>query len=124
MRTDTPGSYASMSEALQYVLAEQCRLVGEDPTTVDFRQQGWFYGRSWNEVTELEFTRWLADRLYKDKTLRNSLLEHPRKDRRHCSQAAQEWVFNFGWRRSDYGLPTYKPETLKPLESVQTTRKE
>lgn len=61
----------------------------------------------------MDFQKWFADCLMSSRVMREQLMEHPRADQKTCMRVASEFIWNYGWRRSDYGLPHYKPEELK-----------
>lgn len=87
-----------MTEHLMIVLKKMYEMVGATPDGVDFKSSGWYLQHEWDKATELEFTKWLTEYLYANKAARVELLSWPIKNKRLCKQAAEWFVFQYGFK--------------------------
>ncbi len=85
------------NKGLQYLLQHQCDMVGADPEKIDFKSDNWYSQWTWTREEEEQFESWMLDELMKHKWLRDSIMEHPRKDKKHAKKCVQAWIFQYGW---------------------------
>ena len=116
VQTDKLTTWERLSPGCQHVLKEMCERVGiGDPTTIDYKADRWYMAHDWTEEDELRFVNWLATELMGHAWLRQDLMEHPRREKRHCRATAEEFLFNYGWRRSEppEGQPSWAPQYMR-----------
>ena len=75
-----------------------CSRVDTDPAKIDFKADTWYMEHEWDAGQEKAFTKWLADYLFTNREARGEMLEHNRKNKNHCTKAATEFVWNYGWK--------------------------
>ena len=115
-RTEKATPWDRLSPGIQHVLRQQCRMVSVwDPTAIDYKADRWYMAHDWTEEQELRFVDWLCHDLMQHAWLRNDLMESPRRDKRHCHATAEEFLFNYGWRRheSPEGAPSWAPQYMR-----------
>ena len=61
------------------------------------KQPEWYMLFSWTEKEQEKFIDWLTDYLYKSKEARQEIMVFPRRNKKTCREAAQWFVFNYGW---------------------------
>lgn len=88
----------NFDENLEYILKEMCSRVGRNYDDVDFNDDTWYLTSSWTKKDQDSFTKWLTNYLYNNKEAREALLRFPLKDKNRIENAANEFVFNYGWK--------------------------
>jgi len=83
---------------LTVILKEMCGRVGADFENMDFKKENWFHDYSWTEAEQSGFRDWLTHYLLNNKEARMELLSFHTKDKKRCRKAAEEWVWNYGWK--------------------------
>ena len=81
-----------------FILEQMCMKVNANPDNIDFGKQDWFHSFEWYEEQEEEFIEWLADYLYNNKEARKELLRFPSRSKKVMRRAAEQFVFNYGWK--------------------------
>jgi len=83
---------------LQIILKQMCDAVGADSAKIDFGATRWYMEHEWDAGQEAVFTKWLADYLFANREARGEMLEHNWKNKKHCTKAAEHFVWNHGWK--------------------------
>jgi len=89
---------SEFTEHLQVALRKMCNMVGADPDKIDFKSHNWFWQYTWTKEQEQEFIQWFADYLYNNTKARQELLHANRKNKKYCRKAAEQFVWNYGWK--------------------------
>ena len=90
-----------MGKHMINILREMCSRVGfcvPDGALSYFKQPTWYHDYEWTQIQEDEFVKWMADYLFSNKEARGEILEFPRRDKKTCKKAAEEFVWNYGWK--------------------------
>jgi hypothetical protein len=70
--------------------------------TEDFcKTPNWFMKYSWTREQEDTFRKWLIEYLYQDIEARKELMSYAYKNKKSCERAANEFLFNYGWKYRD-----------------------
>ncbi len=85
------------NKGLQCILQHQCDVVGVDPEKIDFKSDNWYSQWTWTREEEEQFESWMLDELMEHKWLREFIMEHPRKDKKHAKKCVQAWIFQYRW---------------------------
>ena len=86
---------------LTTILKEMCHRVGAKSNKIDFKKEGWFCKYTWTEKEQDDFTDWLTKYLYNNHKARIDLMTITSKIKRYCKEAADMFVFNYGWKLKD-----------------------
>jgi len=83
---------------LDIILEEMFKRVGAiyDPAKVHI--DGWYNEHEWTKTEEDNFINWLAELLYSNKDARNKIMAFKSKNKKRCKDAANWFVFNYGWK--------------------------
>ena len=86
-------------EWIEHILTHQCEAIGLPRDAIQPYNKGeaWYSDYSWTKECEDGFIDWLANEFYVNNELRNKLVFSPRKNKRDCRKAAEQWVWNYGW---------------------------
>ena len=84
----------------------QCLMVGAPYRKIDFKADCWFMGYEWTKKRSLQFVRLVELYLILSKGARIEIMDmsHPSRwewVRDRCRAAAEEWVWQYGWRDTE-----------------------
>ena len=80
------------------ILKRMCSIVGANYDEIDFSIPGWYTKYEWTKEQEQDFIDWLTEYLYSNTKARRSLMTISRKNKKLARQAAEQFVFMFGWK--------------------------
>lgn len=83
---------------IRNILHEMCNRVNADYGSIDFKAPTWYHEYEWTQEQEDDFVKWMTDYLFNNKEARFEILAFPRKDKKYCKKAAEEFVWNYGWK--------------------------
>ena len=83
------------------ILREMCRRVAVRYYDVDFKTGDWYLKRTWSEKEMNDFIEWMSDYLYRTSGARTELMTHAYADQLGTHKAAEEFVWNHGWKQKD-----------------------
>lgn len=90
-----------MATYLTEILTKMCESVGADIDKIDFKKPMWFTEYTWSKEAEGSFLNWLTDYFYDNKKARIELLKNHSRNKQFCRKAAEQFVFNYGWKYND-----------------------
>jgi hypothetical protein len=83
---------------LTIILKELCNWVSADYESMNFKEDNWYMKYEWELEKEKSFKKWLADYFYNSQEARREMLTFPRKNKKRCSDSADWFVFQYGWK--------------------------
>ena len=86
---------------LKIILSEMCKRVNVNYDDINFKDDNWFMEHSWNETEEKDFEKWLNDYFYNNTEARKEMLSANIKRRKYTKKAANEFVWNYGWKSKE-----------------------
>jgi hypothetical protein len=86
---------------LETIIANMCRVVGADYTSIDTSGEQWYTRYSWDKQTEDRFKNWLADYIHKIPSAQRELYNRSYMRKKDCVDAANMFIFNYGWKNED-----------------------
>lgn len=89
------------SDSLIEILKKQCSYVGANYDDIDFSEDLWFMEFQWSHEQEANFINWMGDYLYNNTQARKDIMAYPRKRKKMCRGAAENFAFNYGWKYND-----------------------
>ena len=87
-----------MNETLQIILKKMFEIIGEEYSFEKTQSDSWFLDYSWTAEQENQFRDWLVNYLYENKEARQSLMRWPRKNKKTCKRATNEFILWYGWK--------------------------
>ena len=89
---------------LEIILIKMFSYVGAKYSKEFVKSERWFLKHEWTAPQENDFKKWLTDYLYNNKLARIELMTYSYKNKKNCIKAANEFIFNYGWKTNNYNL--------------------
>jgi len=88
----------NLQEAHIYVLKKMCEMVGATYEDIDFKEDGWWNKYEWSQEQELEFKKWLVEKLKANTPLRRHLTGLSYNSKKLRESVAVEYASFYGWK--------------------------
>lgn len=89
---------SNFGKYLTIILTEMCSRVGVKLRDVDWDNHNWYWLYGWTEKEQDDFRDWLADYMLDNRGARKELSTIVTKNRKHCEQFADEFIWQYGWK--------------------------
>jgi len=82
------------------LLRMMCSVVGA-PISIVNSSYDWYSKFTWTEKQQNAFTDYLTLYLYDNSAARKEIMKYPRKNKKHCKEVAEMFIFSYGWKLED-----------------------
>ena len=87
-----------VSEHLETIFANMCRIVGANYHEIDRTKENWYTEHTWDIETEKIFSKWMEHYIHKMPGASQEIYGKSRMSKKDCILATQLFLLSYGWK--------------------------